>query len=126
MCAIVEYSDGSRHGNVFILRALKVAACECVFLCSAICSGYVNVCFCRMQNGSGHVNVCFCSVGNNSGMGMYVCTIQESSEIGLCVSAKLSMQWACYPELYRYTCSHFHCILQKHTYTCLLSSEHLT
>ena len=64
MCATVEYSDGSRHGNVFILRALKAAACECVFLCSAICSGYVNVCFCRMQNGSGHVNVCFCSVGN--------------------------------------------------------------
>lgn len=109
MCASVEYSDGSRHGNVFILRALKVAACECVFLCSAICSGYVNVCFCRMQNGSGHVNVCFCSVGNNSGMGMYVCTIQESSEIGLCVSVKLSMQWACECVLlYEYTDSNEH------------------
>ena len=95
MCATVEYSDGSRHGNVFILRALKVAACECVFLCSAICSGYVNV--------------CFCSVGNNSGMGMYVCTIQESSEIGLCVSVKLSMQWACECVLlYEYTDSNEH------------------
>ena len=37
MCATVEYSDGSRQGNVFILRALKAAACECVFLQSAGC-----------------------------------------------------------------------------------------
>ena len=82
MCATVEYSDGSRHGNVFILRALKVAACECVFLCSAICSGYVNVCFCRMQNGSGHVNVCFCRV-------------QGAMGIAMCVSAEYKTAVAC-------------------------------
>ena len=53
-------------------------ACECVFLCSASFSGYVNVGFCRVQDGSGHENVHLCRVQDISGHGnvcVFVCLV---------------------------------------------------